>query len=382
MKKPVNEVVYDMKSFLQQAADRYKELAGPKFHNLKKVATPFHDDKIARPVEAEAEVKGELAPIASRVLMKLLFAARMARYDLLRAVQGLASRVATWSHECDKSFHRLMCYVHSTLDVKLRSDIGDSVDQCKLWLFADADHAGEHDNKSTSGTFLALVGPNTYFPLSAFSKKQTSTSISSTESEVVCANIALPTVGLPSSAIWSLLQKAGGDTAQRSAHKKAPAKLPFKDFPDKMIVESSLPYGRTIMIDGRTAIRTEKPKHIPEPVELTTHPLRDVWLLRRGKWDRTEEAVAWEDLVASTYSVPSGVDACLCIYRKSSSDLRRHAEAEATLQRESYALRHATDDYHSSPKGPEGDSSLILSAPHSIQPVVLEDNQATIRIME
>ena len=101
-----------------------------------------------------------------------------------------------------------------------------------------------------------------------------------------------------------------------------------------------------------------------------------------GKWDRTEEAVAWEDLVVSTYPIPSGVDACLCIYRKSSSDLRRHAEAEATLQRESYALRHATDDYHHSPKGPEGDSSLILSAPHSIQPIVLEDNQATIRIME
>ena len=149
-----------------------------------------------------------------------------------------------------------------------------------------------------------------------------------------------------------------------------------------MIVESSLPYGRTLMIDGRIAILTEKPKHIPEPVELTTHPLRDIWLLRGGKWDRTEEDVAWEDLVASTYPIPSGVDACLCIYRKSSSDLRRHAEAQAALQRESYALRHATDDYHYSPKGPEGDSSLILSAPHSIQPVALEDNQATIRIME
>ena len=56
--------------------------------------------------------------------------------------------------------------------------------------------------------------------------------------------------------------------------------LPFKDFPDKMVVESTLPYGRTMMIDGRIAILPEKPKHIPEPVELTTHPLRDVWLLR------------------------------------------------------------------------------------------------------
>ena len=58
------------------------------------------------------------------------------------------------------------------------------------------------------------------------------------------------------------------------------------------------------------------------------------------------------------------------------------AVRKATLHRESYALQHATDDYHCSLSGPEGDSSLVLSAPHAIRPVVLEDNQATIRIME
>ena len=210
MTKPVNIIEYDMKSFLEQAIQKYKDLAGPKYHTLKAAATPFADDKIARPVDDEAEAKGELAPIASRVLMKLLFAARMARFDLLRAVQGLASRVTKWSAECDRALHRLMCYVNTTLDLKLRGFIGDPIDECKLWLFADADHAGEHDSKSTSGCFQALVGPNTYFPLTAYSKKQTSISISSTESEVACANLALRTVGLPSSALWSVLLKAGG----------------------------------------------------------------------------------------------------------------------------------------------------------------------------
>ncbi|CAE7835297.1 unnamed protein product, partial [Symbiodinium sp. CCMP2592] len=85
MTAPTKQVTYDMSSFVQQAIDRYKKLAGPEFRNLNKAATPFYDDKIARPVEAEAEIKGKLAPIASRV--KLLFAARMARFDLLRAVQ-------------------------------------------------------------------------------------------------------------------------------------------------------------------------------------------------------------------------------------------------------------------------------------------------------
>ena len=115
MTKNVNTVKYDMKQFLQQCIDRYVELAGPNV-KFKKVSTPFPDDKIARPIADEAEARGELQPIASRVLMKVLFAARMARFDLLRATQGLASRVTKWSPECDKSLHRLMCYIHTTMD--------------------------------------------------------------------------------------------------------------------------------------------------------------------------------------------------------------------------------------------------------------------------
>ena len=79
--------------------------------------------------------------------------------------------------------------------------VGDKVADCKLWVFADADHAGEYDNRSASGCFLVLVGPNTYYPLTAFSKKQTSVSMSSTESEVVAANVSLRAVGLPSSGL-------------------------------------------------------------------------------------------------------------------------------------------------------------------------------------
>ena len=106
--------------------------------------------------------------------MKILFAARMARYDLLRAVQGLAARVTKWSTDCDKALHRLICYIHSTLDHKLKAFVGDRIQECKLWCFADADHAGEYDNKSTTGCFLVLIGPNTYFhsPHSQRSKHQ------------------------------------------------------------------------------------------------------------------------------------------------------------------------------------------------------------------
>ena len=120
--------------------------------------------------------------------MKILFAARMARFDLLRATQSLASRVTKWSHECDVSLHRLVCYIHHSKKMFLQGFVGDSFDECQVWLFADTDFAGENDAKSTTGCATVIVGPNTYFPLNAFSRKQTVTSMSSTEAEVVAAN--------------------------------------------------------------------------------------------------------------------------------------------------------------------------------------------------
>ena len=196
----------------QENGWRIHGLSGKDAKPLKTVSTPsFHDERIARPIANESETKGVLAPIATKVLMKIFFAARMACFDLLRAVQGLAARVTKWSTECDKALHRLVCYIHSTLDLKLRAFIGDRIHECKLWCFADADHAGEYDNRSTAGCFLVLVGPNSYFPLTAFSKKQTSVSMSSTEAEVVAANVTLRAVGLPSSGLWAYLQNAGGD---------------------------------------------------------------------------------------------------------------------------------------------------------------------------
>ena len=216
MTKPVTVVTYDMEPFLKSCVDRYVALAGKNAQSLRKVATPFHEERIARPTVEGEEKPGVLAPIATRVLMKVLFVARMARFDLLRAVQGLAARVTKWSTDCDKALHRLICYINSTVDYKMHCFIGDDVSDCRLWLFADADHAGEYDSRSTSGCVLVLVGPNTYYPLTAFSKKQTSVSLSSTESEVVSANISLRSVGLPSSGLWAHLQQAGGITPSKS----------------------------------------------------------------------------------------------------------------------------------------------------------------------
>ena len=111
MTKPVNLMRYDMSSFLESCVEAYCKLAQVKPDTLKKSFTPFTELGIPKPTLSENEEPGRLQPIASKVLMKILFAARMARFDLLRATQSLASRVTKWSIECDVALHRLVAYI-------------------------------------------------------------------------------------------------------------------------------------------------------------------------------------------------------------------------------------------------------------------------------
>ena len=54
--------------------------------------------------------------------MKILYGARVARYDLLRPVRALASRITRWTKLCDKKLHRLVSYINETVNVCLRAD--------------------------------------------------------------------------------------------------------------------------------------------------------------------------------------------------------------------------------------------------------------------
>ena len=53
----------------------------------------FVDEKVRGKEGASAKPRGVLADKAARVLMKLLYAARLARFDLLKAVCHLACYV-------------------------------------------------------------------------------------------------------------------------------------------------------------------------------------------------------------------------------------------------------------------------------------------------
>ena len=229
----VRSITYDMSDFLSSCVDRYLELAQVGREKLKQVKTPYlqasdkadfqgteptptypyglidplpddGDDDVWAP--EDEKVQGHLAHIASRVLMKILYAARMARVDLLRPTCFLATKVTKWTRTCDRLLLRLVSYINSTLDLMMVAWVGDKPEDVQLKLFTDADLAGEATNsKSTSGVFLVLRGPRTFAPIAGVSKKQTCTSHSTPEAEMVAGDLGLRTVGFPALSLWEAI---------------------------------------------------------------------------------------------------------------------------------------------------------------------------------
>ena len=138
--------------------------------------------------------------------MKALWLGRLARPDIVKPINDLATKVQNWSRAEDKKLLRLIQYIAATPHYRLACTINDVPEDLELQLYVDADFAGEKsDARSTSGGFLVLRGVGTFFPLAWISKRQTSTSRSTTESEVISLAFSLYQEGLPSLQLWELL---------------------------------------------------------------------------------------------------------------------------------------------------------------------------------
>ena len=195
-------LVFDVQDYAQQTIDLYKSVAG--VDKIKSAQMPFLVDGTF--TQADEESPGELAPKACSILMKALWLARLARPDILKPINDLATKVQKWTRVHDKKLLRLIQYIQHSLDYRLTAVCGDDPSELWLELFVDADFGGDqHDVKSTSGGYLVLKGPNTHFPLAWVSKRQTSTSRSTTESEVVSLAYSLYQEGLPSLQLWDKL---------------------------------------------------------------------------------------------------------------------------------------------------------------------------------
>ena len=78
-------------------------------------------------------------------------------------------------------------------------------------LYSDADWAGSEDKFSTSGS----LGPNTFYPIAARSKRQSIIASSTTEAELGAAHISLQKQGVPIQVLWNTIVKShGGDSCK------------------------------------------------------------------------------------------------------------------------------------------------------------------------
>jgi len=223
--KPVQAIRYNMFGFFRQCVEVYCELANVKPESLRKVATPGMDDHQLKP--EDFEVEGLLSKDAAKIIMKTLYGARLVRFELLWPICSSARQVSKWTRACDKRLHRLICYIHHTEDHSLESFVGDDAQHCHPVLFSDADFAGDMVTaKSTSGCYLAIVGPNTFAPITASCTKQTCVSHSSIASEIVAAERGIRTEGLQALAFWELVTELLGTNQLTKAAKQAETSSP------------------------------------------------------------------------------------------------------------------------------------------------------------
>ena len=154
-------VSFNMGDYAAQCVELYESLTGAK--KLKPAPTPFVNEGSLCP--EDDDVQGELAGSACKALMKCLWLGRLARPDIIKPIGDLATHIQSWSRNCDRQLHRLVCYLKASTDYRLIGCVNDAPESLKLRLFIDADFAGCRETaKSTTGGYLVLVGENTYFP--------------------------------------------------------------------------------------------------------------------------------------------------------------------------------------------------------------------------
>ena len=171
-------------------------------------------DTVAATSKDAGGVPGEstLNHEAASVLMKILYAARMARFDLLKATNALACKLTKWDKKCDLQLRRLVAYIWSSLGKRLVGYVSKDDKQSGLHLYTDADLGGCPDTqRSTTGVFLCIRGDHTMFPLVAISKRQSCASVSTPEAELVAGSHGLVRELIPALDMCDKMLPAGYD---------------------------------------------------------------------------------------------------------------------------------------------------------------------------
>jgi hypothetical protein len=201
----VTKTKIDMTAYLHQSIEMYNAIPGglPLRAN---VHYPHYEPSNSE-ILNDLDTPGVYGKHSASLLMKLLYCARMARPDLCYAVNNLARWVTKWNKLCDKCLCHLFSYVQTKVATTLHAHVDTSdLDLVEIHAYPDADLAGNFDSaRSTSGSFTHLYGPGTYYPLDWASKRQTATSHSTTEAELISASKVLRENLIPLMELWALL---------------------------------------------------------------------------------------------------------------------------------------------------------------------------------
>ena len=203
----VTDTVIDMVDYVEQSVEMYNNAKGSTKWPLKEnVHYPWYE-----PTQVEIDtltlLPGEFQSCAASLLMKALYCARMVRLDICYTINTLSRYVTKWNALCDKQLRHLYSYMLTTSHSKLHGRVDTlDLDNVVLHGYPDADLAGTFDStRATSGGFVEIVGDNTYFPLDWYSKRQTATSHSTTEAELVSASKMLRESLIPLQHLWSIM---------------------------------------------------------------------------------------------------------------------------------------------------------------------------------
>ena len=154
--------------------------------------------QIKRQTAIDHEDRGQLGPLATSMLMRILYAAREARFDLLRAVNKMSCVVAYWNSDADLRLQRLVSYIKSTLHYRQYGWIGDSPKDLQPHAYTDADFAGcSRTLRSTTGLQLQLEGPHSCFPIAASSKRQPHVADSTPAAELSALHTLMKSMAIP-----------------------------------------------------------------------------------------------------------------------------------------------------------------------------------------
>ena len=182
-----------------EATDNGVDLTEWRKENKKKLKDPIASDK----EEFDDGPRGHLQPVAASFLMRILYAARVARWDLQCPVRKLAVRLTTWSRRCDAQLNHLICAIWSSLDHYMFGWVGNEVSELEPHFYADADFAGcQRSQRSSTGAFVALEGSHTRFPLASTSQRQTNLSDSTPMAEAKALHTTLTSKIMPYEDLW------------------------------------------------------------------------------------------------------------------------------------------------------------------------------------